>query len=185
MEVTEDKIDKIHVSHINIRESIVFLIARLMTLDIIATFMVLLFFSPFLFPLPTEIKMQIVNYNIWYFLVLICLKIILTFFVVLQWINHYYEITSSKVFHRHGIIWRKEDTYDMSLVTSIGIKQSLFGRIFNYGTLFFYDKGVYKYYYLNFIHNPLRYLDILHGLMPKADIEKDMIREHVRDAAIE
>lgn len=175
------KIEKLDVTHLNVRESIVFLIVRLLTLDIVATSVALIFFSPFLFPLPMEIKLQIAGYNIWYFLLLFLVKVILTLFVVLQWLNHYYEITSSKIFYRRGIIWRKEDVYDLAQIRSIGIQQGLLGRILNYGTLFFYDRGVYKYYYLSFIHNPLRYLDVLHRMLPDADVEKDVIRQHIRD----
>ncbi len=176
-----NKGDRINVTHLNVRESIVFLIGRLFVLDIIATFIALMFFSPFLFPLPIEVKMKIVGANVWYFLLLASGKIILTLFVVLQWINRYYEITSSKIYYRRGIIWRKEDRYDLTQVRSIGVQQDLLGRIFNFGTLFFYDRGVYKYYYMHYIHNPLRYLDVLHRLLPDVDVEKEMIREHIRD----
>ncbi len=181
--------EKIVVSHVNVRQSIVFLISKLIALDIIATAIALVFFSPLLVPLSIEVKLQIVSYNIWYFGLLILAKVILTLFVVLQWLNDYYEISPAKIFHRKGIVWRKEDTYDISLkstkITTIGIQQGLIGRIFNYGTLFFYDRGVYKYYYLHYIHNPLRYLEVLHHLLPNADVEKELIREHIRDKKTE
>lgn len=176
---------KIIVTHVNVRQSIVFLIAKLIVLDILATFVVLVFFSPLVIPLSIEIKTQIISYNVWYFGLLVFGKILLTLFIVLEWLNEYYEITPTKIFYRRGIIWRRENAYDLSLksnrVTSIGVQQSLLGRIFNYGTLFFYDKGVYKYYFLHYIHNPLRYLEVLHDLLPNADIEKEIIREHIRD----
>lgn len=183
---------KIIVTHVNVRQSIVFLITKLMVLDILATFVVLIFFSPLIVPLSTEIKTQIISYNILYFGLLLFGKIMLTLFIVLAWLNEYYEITPTKIFYRRGIIWRKEDTYDLSRdksskttsITSIGIQQGVLGRIFNYGTLFFYDRGVFKYYYLYYIHNPLRYLEVLHRLLPDAAIEKDVIREHIRDADV-
>jgi len=177
---------KIIVTHVNVRKSIIFLITKLVALDILVTFVVLIFFSPLLVPLSMEIKTQIISYNILYFGLLLFGKILLTLFIVLEWLNEYYEITPTKIFYRRGIIWRKEDTYNLfwdksTRITSIGIQQDFLGRIFNYGTLFFYDRGVYKYYYLHYIHNPLRYLEILHHLLPDADIEKELIREHVRD----
>ncbi len=181
--------EKIVVSHVNVRQSIVFLISKLIVLDIIATLTALIFFSPLLVPLSMEVKLQIVSYNIWYFGLLIFAKILLTLFVVLAWLNDYYEISPTKIFHRRGIIWRKEDSYDLSLksnkITTIGIQQGLIGRSFNYGTLFFYDRAVYRYYYMHYIHNPLRYLEILHHLLPNADVEKELIREHIRDKKME
>lgn len=177
--------EKIAVTHVNVRQSIVFLIAKLIVLDILATAVVLVFFSPLITPIPIEIKTQIISYNAWYFIILFFGKFLLTLFVVLEWLNEYYEITPTKIFHRRGILWRREDIYDISLksnkITSIGVKQGLLGRIFNFGTLFFYDRGVYEYYYLYYIHNPLRYLEVLHQLLPNADVEKDIIREHIRD----
>lgn len=180
---------KILVTHVNVRQSIVFLFTKLIALDILATFVALIFFSPLTFPLPTEVKTQIISYNIWYFGFLLLVKILLTLFIVLEWLNEYYEITPTKIFHRRGIIWRKEDVNDISgdrssRITAIGIQQSILGRVFNYGTLFFYDRGVYKYYYMHYIHNPLRYLEILHHLLPNADVEKDIVREHIRDKDI-
>lgn len=181
--------EKIVVTHVNVRQSIVFLITKLIALEIMVTLITLIFFSPFLFPLSIEIKSQIISYNFLYFGLLFFGKIVLTLFIVLQWLNEYYEITPTKIFHRRGIIWRKEDSYDISRdkntrITAIGIQQGLMGRIFNYGTLFFYDRGVYKYYFLYYIHNPLRYLEILHNLLPDVDVEKDIIREHIRDKKV-
>lgn len=177
---------KIIVTHVNVRQSIVFLITKLIVLDILATFVVLIFFSSLVVPLSVEVKTQIISYNVWYFGLLFFGKILLTLFIVLEWLNEYYEITPTKIFYRRGIIWRKEDTFYLfrdrsSRISSIGIQQGILGKIFNYGTLFFYDRGVYKYYYLHYIHNPLRYLEILHNLLPDAGIEKEVIREHVRD----
>ena len=152
--INQDKAKRIVVTHVNVRQSIVFLITKLIVLDILATFTALVFFSPLAIPLPTEVKTQIISYNIWYFGLLLFGKIFLTLFIVLEWLNEYYEITSTKIFHRRGIIWRRENVYAIisgdksTRITAIGVKQSALGRIFNYGTLFFYDRGVYKYYYL-------------------------------------
>lgn len=185
--INHEKEKKIAVTHVNVRTSIVFLIAKLIVLDIIATLFALFFFSPFLFPISLEIKTQILSYNIWYFLFLVLVKIVLTLFIVAQWLNEYYEITPTKIIYRRGIMRRKEDVYDLSRgdkaskITSIGVQQDMLGRIFNYGTLSIYDRGVYKYYYLNYIHNPLRYFEILRYLLPDADVEKDVPREHLRD----
>ncbi len=184
--IGHDNEKKIVVTHVNVRQSIIFLITKLIVLDILATFVVLVFFSPLFIPLSVEIKTQIISYNVLYFSLLLFGKIGLTLFIVLEWLNEYYEITPTKIFHRRGIVWRRENTYDLShdksdRITSIGIQQGLLGRLFNYGTLFFYDRGVYKYYYMHYIHNPLRYLEILHHLLPDATIEKDVIREHIYD----
>lgn len=172
----------IKVSHVNVRVSLVFLLLKLILLDVVAGVLVLLLFGALSFALiPQELRLLILSNNVGFFILLVVTKIILTIFLVIQWINEYYEITPTKIFHRRGIIWRKEDIYNLAQVRSIGIKQGLFGRIFNFGSLFIYDRGVYKYYYFNDLHNPIRYLDVLHSLRPDVDIEKEIIREHFRD----
>lgn len=174
------------VSHVNVRVSLVFLAVKLVLLDVFAGIFVLLFFGVLSFDfIPQDVRLLIFSNNVGFFILLVVGKILLTIFVVVQWINEYYEITPTKIIHRRGIIWRKEDIYELALVRSIGIKQSLMGRIFNYGTLFIYDRGVYKYYNFNDLHNPLRYLDVLHRLLPDVDIEKDVIREHIHDTETE
>ena len=157
--IGHDRNKKILVTHINVRQSIVFLITKLIVLDILATIIALVFFSPLAIPLPTEVKTQIISYNIWYFGLLLFGKIFLTLFIVLEWLNEYYEITPTKIFHRRGLIWRREDAYAIisgdksTRITAIGVQQGMLGRIFNFGTLFFYDRGVYKYYYMHYIHH--------------------------------
>ena len=184
--VKGDKKKTFPVTHVNVRISIVFLITKLLILDIIATFTALLFFGALSLPLfSQETRMFIFSYNIGYFLILAAIKIILTLYIVLQWINEYYEITPERIVYRRGIIWRKVDEYDFVHIRSLGIEQGLFGRVFNFGSLRVFDRGVYKYYYLNYLHNPLLYFDLLRQLLPEADIEKEVVREHVRDVEAE
>jgi membrane protein YdbS with pleckstrin-like domain len=182
----EDRKKSFPVSHVNIRSSIVFLVAKLLVLDLIATLLALVFFGVIAIDaIPSETKILLVSNNVGYFVVLATVKIILTFYLILQWLNEYYEITANEIIYRRGIIWRKEDVYDFMHIRSIGIHQSFLGRIFNFGTLDVFDRGVYKYYYLRFIHNPRRYFELLHTLVPDADVEKNVFREHLRDKSVE
>jgi len=182
----EEKKKSFPISHVNVRSSIVFLVSKLLALDLIATLIALVFFGVISVDvIPSATKIMLVSNNVWYFVVLAIVKIILTFYLILQWLNEYYEITPNEIIYRRGIIWRKEDVYDFVHIRSIGIHQSFLGRIFNFGTLEVFDRGVYKYYYLRFIHNPRRYFELLHTLVPDADIEKNVFREHLRDTSVE
>lgn len=177
----EDK-DTFEVTHVNIRTSIVFMVLKLAVLDVIATAAALAFFWAISSgTLPYQINSFLISNSAFYFLRLAAVKLIFTFYVVIQWLNEYYEITPKQVIYRRGIIWRKVDVYDYAHVRSLGIHQSFLGRILNYGSLSLYDRGVYKYYYLNYIHNPDRYFKLLKTLCPNADIEKEVFREHIRD----
>lgn len=172
-------------THVNIRASIFFLIAKLIVLDIMAIFIAFAFFWVVTTTiLSEETKLFVISSYVGYFLLLGAAKISLSLYVVLQWLNEYYEITPDRIVYRRGIIWRKVDVYDYAHIRSIGLHQSFLGRIFNFGSLAIYDRGVYKYYYLNYIHNPLKYFELLRKLVPNADVEKAVFREHMRDTDI-
>lgn len=170
------------VTHVNIRTSIVFVILKLLVLDILASATALVFFGVISSGyLSNQISFFLISNSAFYFLILAAVKIVFTLYVVIQWLNEYYEITPQRIVYRRGIFWRKVDVYDYAHVRSLGIQQGVLGRIFNFGSLSIYDRGVYKYYYLSYIHNPQRYFKLLQNLCPDADMEKDVVREQVHD----
>lgn len=172
----------LEVTHVNIRTSIVFVVLKLIVLDILATFFALGFFWIISSGnLTDQTNSFLISNSYFYFLILAIVKLIFTLYVIIQWLNEYYEITPNQIIYRRGIVWRKVDVYDYAHIRSIGIQQSFFGRILNYGSLSIFDRGVYKYYFLNFIHNPHRYFKMLQSLCPDADIEKEVFREKMHD----
>ena len=100
---------------------------------------------------------------------------------MLRWLNDYYEITPEIVTHRWGIIWRKEDSFKVTHIKNFGFSQGIFGKLFSYGSLHFYDWFMKREYNIYLIHNPRKYLRILEDLLPFADEDKQMIREHIVD----
>lgn len=180
--IRKESKNSFEVTHVNVRTSVVFLILKLVVLDILATATALVFFGIISSgTLSDQTNLFLISNSAFYFLTLAGFKIILTLYVVFQWLNEYYEITPTQVVYKRGIIWRKVDVYDYAHIRSLGINQGLLGRIFNFGSLSVYDRGVYKYYYLNYIHNPDRYFKLLKTLCPDADIEKDVVRDHMHD----
>lgn len=174
--------DTFEVNHVNIRISIVFLVLKLVALDILATVIALAFFWIISSgSLTDQVNLFFISNSFFYFLFLAAIKLVFTFYIIIQWLNEYYEITPSQVIYKKGVIWRKVDIHDFSLIRSLGIQQSFLGRILNYGTLNLYDRGIYKYFFLNYIHNPHRYFKLLRTLCLNADIEKETIREHLHD----
>lgn len=170
------------VTHVNIRQSISFLLLKLIFIDLLAAVFVLIFFSSIFAPqLTTEFKIEIVSLNKIYFGALFAIKTFLTIFVVLQWLNEYYEITANKIIYRRGVIWRREDRHEYEDIKSLKFQQGMLGKIFNYGTIDFYDWKERRFKTIYQVHNPHRYFKILEELIPKAEIEKKMIRERVFD----
>ncbi|MBI4079517.1 MAG: PH domain-containing protein, partial [Candidatus Levybacteria bacterium] len=143
------------VSHLNVRQSIFLLLFRLIVLDILAAIVLIFYFSPlFLQQLPSDIKLDLLSQNRFFVLLLLITKVLLTLYVVLQWVNEYYEITPHKIHHKKGIIWRKEMDFEITHLRSIGIQQGILGRLFNYGSLRFFDWRLQKYFHMYLIHNP-------------------------------
>lgn len=170
---------KIVVSHVNIRQSIYLLLLKLILIDVFAAVCILAFFSSLVLPLSTEIKIGIVSSNTFYFSLLVLAKMGATLFVVLQWLNEYYEITPFKIIYRKGIIWSKEIIYKIEHIESVSLKQGVVGKLLNYGTIEFYDWRTKSYVSFYLIHNPVKYMNILESLVPGADEQKEIIREHI------
>lgn len=169
---------KIAVTHLNIRQSIFFLLLKLVILDLIAVFFILIFFSSVSAPFVSEsVKLQIVANNMPFFLLLGFIKIVVTLFIVVQWLNTYYEIWPNSIIHKKGIIWKKEEKYPFGHIRLIKIEQGILGRLLTYGTLSLYDYSLRRYASLYLIHNPIKYFHILDGLVPKAEKEREILRE--------
>lgn len=176
--MTNESGRKISVTHLNIRQSIFFLLLKLVVLDLVAGFFAIAFFfslSSSLFS--PQVKIFILSTSFVYFLLLTIFKVFLTLFVVLSWLNEYYEIHPDSIVHRIGIIWRKESKYPLRQIRLIKMQQSALGALFNYGTIEPYDWDLSKYATMYLVHNPAKYVKILESLAPRASQEKDIIRE--------
>lgn len=181
--IIEDKDDKkkIVVTHVNVRKSIIVLLGQLVALDIIAAIIVLAFFSSFIVPIPLEVKLRVATYNVPFFLLLAFGKIALSIFVVMEWLNEYYEIMPKVLIHKRGIIWRKEERCELLHMKFIAMHQGIFGKIFNCASLELYNWFTEKTTTMYLIHNPGRYMAILEDLLPTVSGEKEIIRERIRD----
>ena len=161
------------------RQSISYLILKLIVIECAISFLALIICIPL-----TSIEMtlsikSIFSPHVLLFIFLIFCKLFLTVFVILQWLNEYYEITPTTIVHRWGIIFRNEAKYDLANVGSLGIKQGIGGKFFNYGTISFYDRAIREYIYFYLVHNPLRYYQIIDSLLPSINRQKNIIREHM------
>lgn len=171
----------ITVSHVTIRQSISFLIFRLIALEIISAALIIFFYSTLI---PTGIVENFFGksygvFNTLLFIIFVVGKTLFMTFIVIVWLNEYYEITPKEVIHKSGLIFRKEDRHALSHVDSIDIEQGFLGRIFNYGNVILHHWYIEKTTVLYLIHNPLKYLHILQDLLPQSDQNINIIREHI------
>ena len=177
---TSVKTKRITVSHVNIRQSITILLFKLIALEIIAA-IIFLVFQTILFAQQLSDTFPYVDfYGSWAFLLIVLAKMISTIYIVLSWLNEYYEITPILVRHKKGIFFVKIEQLALADIQSVTLGQGLIGKMLNFGTLSLYDWKWRKHEYLYDIHNPTKYLDIIESLLPGIDEEKDIfIREHL------
>lgn len=169
----------ISVSHVNVRISISILTLRLIVIEIICSTFLVVFFYPLVYiDNLMDIQTVILSFHSIQFLIVVLIKFILTFYVVFQWVNEYYEILPTKIVHKQGFIFQREQEYNLQNIRSIGLKQGLVGRFFNVGSIDLFEWESRRRFTMQMIHNPLKYFHILESLLPNLDEEKTHIREH-------
>jgi len=170
-----DKGGKIYVTHINIRQSIFFLVFKLILLDIISAFATILYFSSVTNKIiPEIINSTLLSYNLPFFLILVSFKIALTIYIVMRWITEYYEVWPHALMHWSGIIWRSQEKHPFSQMRSVRIEQGFFGKIFGFGTIYLYNWYLRKTTDLFLIHNPMKYFHIIESLIPKSERDREV-----------
>ena len=167
---------KITLTHLNIRQSIAILLTKLLLTDLIFAFVVIGFY--FVLVKGGEFT-QSAAQSIVVFLSIFALigvgKIFLTIYIVLQWLNEYYEITPEHIVHKKGFIFRKTETYNLNKIRVMDVQDTFLGEIFNFATITLYDIRLNKYLDMYLIHNPQRYAKILKSLRPELELKTDRV----------
>lgn len=181
--IDSNKVRKIAVTHVTIRQSISILLLRLVVLEALAASGVIIFHSLIISTnvsdLVSNASPYLTIFNIPIFLLLIILKTLLMIYIILQWLYEYYEITPREVIHRKGLFFKKEEFNVFKHLSSLEIDQGILGKLFNCGTIKLFNWTTEKNIYLYLIHNPMKYHFILQTLLPEADQSKQLIRENL------
>lgn len=164
-----DTIDKIYVSHINIRQSISLLLTKILVIETVAALVVIIFHSLlFSFVLPSGTIHLITIFGMPIFVVLVTIKMLLSLYIIIDWLNEYYEVSAHFIMHRRGVLYKHEEKYAIDQVAFIEINQGMLGRLCNYGSIRLLNMRRYEYLDMYLIHNPFRYAAIIKELNPKA-----------------
>ena len=167
----------ITLAHLNIRQSITILLARLVSIDIIVAVLLIGFYWGLTF---VQDYLGINSWQTFIFLIGFILsgifKISITIWIVLLWLNEYYEITQEYIVHKKGVIFHHSQEYRIDQIRRIEIEDSLLGEIFNYSTVTLYDIRLNKTLQMYLIHNPRRYVKVLQSLKPNIEVETDHTR---------
>lgn len=166
--------------HVNVRQSIFLLLIKLVTVEVITAVVIIVFHSAmFAIKDLQNSAAPAIPFNIYIFLVLASLKMLLTGYIILEWYDEYYEISTTDVGHRKGFFFKRHETVKLEHLTSVKLEQGIIGKLFNYGTIRVHDWFQNRDYFLYQIHDPRKYERVLVHLMPTADHSRKTIREHV------
>jgi len=119
------------------------------------------------------------RFNRYVFVSLVIAKIAMSIYIILEWLNEYYELTHAMIYHRRGVFFKKEEKVPLSIIWQVELSRGILGTLLNYGTIDLFDQRFNKHMSLYLIHNPLRYFRILEDLIPKLEERRETIREHV------
>lgn len=167
---------RITLTHLNIRQSIAILLSKLILVDIIAAFVVITLY--FVLVQGEQFGQGISRSTTVFlsvFTVLGIIKLALSIYVVLQWMNEYYEITPEAVIHKRGVIVKRTEKYNLDKVRALKVENTIVGEMFNYATVSLYDLRMNKYLDMYLIHNPDRYAKILRTLRPDLEFKTDRV----------
>lgn len=180
----EDGDKKILVDHLNVRQSIAILLCKLLIIELFFLGLLALLQPSCIerfFPNINSTHFQI--FNIPPFILLVFIKIYFVIYVILKWLYEYYEIFPHFIVHNKGVIFRHEERYSFNQIKAIKLNQGILGKIFNFGTIMFYDWQLNKETSMYLIHNPKRHFRILEDLHPKTSEERHILREHLDEDA--
>ncbi len=168
--------NKITLTHLNIRESITILLAKLILVDLLSSVVVV---SLYLVVVKGGDLTHFASESTLIFLVVFAImgviKLGFSIYIVLLWLNEYYEITPETVVHKSGIIFRKTQTYRLEEIRLMDVQEGFLGELFNFGTITLYDTFLNRFMDMYLIHNPHRYAKVLKKLRPNLETKKDRV----------
>lgn len=173
---------KIAVTHVNIRLSISFLLMKLLSIELMAGVVIVMWHVGLSFYVSNiSLLHTIIRFGLPILIFLVLLKAFITTFVILQWLNEYYEISAEVIKYRRGIIFRRVDDYPIADIKFIDVEQGLFGRLFNFGTITLLNIRRVEYAQMYLIHNPMRYAQVIEDIVPNLVERKRVLRSHIHE----
>ncbi len=153
------------VALVTFRQSIFFLIYRLIGIEILLALLYLLLRIPktFLFGLdiPFDTLVQIQWIGVVYFIILSIIQTALVIYVVIQYESQSYEVHQQLLAKNSGIINKNTETYSIRNIESVIVKQGILGRLFKYGDVTIHNPALKQDFHLPGIPNPHYYADLI------------------------
>lgn len=97
------------------------------------------------------------------------IQISLILYVIIRWATRVYYLKEHHLVRRSGFLRTDEDSYELTHLRRVHLKQNIFGKLFNYGDihLLLATSGYQEEIKLNDISNPKKYEKILRDYIEK------------------
>lgn len=145
-----------------LRTSLAVLITRVIGVQV-ATFVLILILSG-----PLVVIADFANdYLIQIFLLSLILLILITvntvgiLLIFFKWIGRIYMIRSKEIVAQTGIWSVKETIYSTERIGKVDVQQSIWGKLFNYGTILVIDSFTREEFFLENVPDPFLYADVI------------------------
>lgn len=172
-----NNVHEITLTHVNIRQSISILVAKLIFLDFLAAVLVI---SSYFIIVTGGSWINFNQANSFLFLSIFVItgivKIAIDTWAILLWLNEYFEITPEFIEHKKGVLFKKTEQYRVDHIRAMTVENTFFGELFNFATITLFDIRLNKYLDMNFVHNAQRYANIIKRLRPHIETKEDYIK---------
>jgi uncharacterized membrane protein YdbT with pleckstrin-like domain len=154
-----------------IRKSIAVFAIRVIVLELVfeiiyLSWRTLIHYLPF--SLETVLTLNAASIIIFFILVTVIQNIFLLY-ITLNWVNDYYEFRTKDIAQFKGILGRTKQSYQYRDIQSITIKQSVFGRLFNYGDVILYIPMLGQSIHFSEVPDPKKFVSFLKSLQPETE----------------
>lgn len=141
-----------------IRQSVVLLGARVVVVHLAFMVACLLYIAAFE-SRTTDFKLMGL---MWFGLV----EVVVMFYAILRWHNHYYLVRPDKIFSSRGVFLRRQRFCAIKNIETISVNQGLLGKVFNFGTLHLFAPTLNHRIHMFGIGNPCKKERIIEKLLP-------------------
>lgn len=100
------------------------------------------------------------------------LDLYLVLSVILKWASEYYVLVDNTVYIHRGIFKKHQIAYSIERAESVSVQQSIFGTMFDYGTVVIFSPTLYKTLFLTNIDKPKHFANIIQSTFK---IQSDLI----------
>ncbi len=94
------------------------------------------------------------------------LELLALFYAAIRWHNHYYIVKEDRILTNRGVFLKHQWVFAIRNIESIDLEQGFFGRIFNFGTLYFHAPTLNKKISMWGISSPRRKEMVIERLLP-------------------